>query len=246
MKSLLLFYKILIIMYRKPLISLLFILFVSAGFAQVKPFRFGVRVAPSLGWLSPDSKDYSNEATLPGFSWGFMADITLTQNYFIRTGFSIDYQNGKLSYPHKVLVDEVTSTYAEGTLYRKYNLRYLEFPLVLKMRTNQFGKTAFFGEIGFGASMNLKAKGKDEFIPDDGNPPQESEGDIKDDIRFFKGSMIVGAGLEYFIDESTSIVTSLSFNNGLTNILDGNNDVDESVKERATLYYFQLNIGILF
>ena len=58
--------------------------------------------------------------------------------------------------------------------------------------------------------------------------------------------MIVGAGLEYFIDESTSIVTSLSFNNGLTNILDGYNDVDESVKERATLYYFQLNIGILF
>ncbi len=233
-------------MRRILLISLIFLLLTGTGISQVKPFRFGVRVAPSLDWLSPDSKDYKNEATPLGFSWGFMADITLTENYFIRTGFSLDYLNGKLSYPHQVLVDEVTNSFATGTLYRKYNLRYLEIPLVLKMRTNKFGSTAFFGEIGFGASMNLKAKGKDEFEPDDGSSPMESEGDIKDEIKFFKGSMIVGAGLEYFIDESTSIVTSVTFNNGLTNILDGKNDIDASITERATMYYFQLNIGILF
>ena len=233
-------------MRRTLLVTFLFLVFTGTGISQVKPFRFGVRVAPSLAWLSPDSKDYNNEATPLGFSWGFMADITLTENYFIRTGFSMDYLNGKLSYPHQVLVDEVTSTYAAGTLYRKYNLRYLELPLVLKMRTNQFGKTAFFGEIGFGASMNLKARGQDEFRPEDGSAAQESEGDIKDDIKFFKASMIVAAGLEYFIDESTSIITSVSFNNGLTNILDGKNDIDASVTERANMYYFQLNIGILF
>lgn len=228
------------------MISLLLLALAFQASAQVKPFRFGVRVAPNLAWLSPDSEGYENEGVVPGFSWGFMADITLTENYFIKTGFSIDYLNGKLSYPYEMATDEYMPALIQGRLERKYNLRYLELPVTLKMRTNQFGTTAFFGEIGFGSSMNLKARGKDEFIPDDGSSPVESEGDIKDEIKFFKGSLIVGAGLEYFIDESTSIVTSVTFNNGLTNILDGNNIVDESIKERASLYYFQLNIGIIF
>ena len=227
-------------------LSLILLTVIMNGFSQVKPFRFGVRVAPNLAWMSPDSENYDNEGAPLGFSWGFMADITLTENYFIKTGFSIDYLNAKLSYPHKILVDEVASIYQEGHLERKYNLRYIELPLTLKMRTNQFGSSAFYGEIGFGSSFNLKARGKDEFFPDDGSASRKSEGDIKDDINLFKGSMIVGAGMEYFIDESTSIIFALTFNNGLTNILNGNNDLDESVKERANMYYFQFNVGIMF
>lgn len=214
--------------------------------AQVKPFRFGVRVAPNIAWLSPDTKNYENEGIQMGFSWGFMADITLTENYFIKTGFNIDYLNSKLSYPFEMTAGDVMPVLIEGTLERKYNLRYIELPVTLKMRTNQFGNMAFFGEIGFGAGFNLKARGKDEFIPNDGTATTKSENDIKDDVSLFKGSMIVGAGLEYFIDESTSIVTSVNFNNGLTNILSGEDMIDPSQKQRANLYYFQLNIGILF
>jgi hypothetical protein len=175
-----------------------------------------------------------------------LADITLTENYFVKTGFSIDYLNGKLSYPDQLLIEDVPPIYTSGTLQRKYNLRYFEIPVTMKMRTNQFGKMAFYGEIGFGTSFNLKAKSEDEFFPEDGSPSNQSENDIKDEINLIKGSMIVGAGLEYFIDESTSIVSSLTFNNGLTNILKGENSIDQGIKQRATLYYFQLNIGIMF
>lgn len=230
----------------KYLLLLLIFTITLNGFSQVKPFRFGVKVAPNIAWISPDSRDYNNEGAVPGFSWGFLADITLTENYFIKTGFSMDYLNGKLSYPHQLIVDEVTGTYVQGTLNRKYNLRYLELPVTLKMRTNQFGKTAFFGEIGFGTSFNLKAKSQDEFVPQDGTAPIDSEGNIKDDIKLVKGSLIVGAGIEYFIDTSTSLIASVTYNNGLTNILDGTNAIDTGVKQRATLNYFQLNIGILF
>ena len=216
------------------------------GFSQVKPFRFGVRVVPNLAWLAPDSKDYTNDGTMPGFSWGFLADISLTENYFVKTGFNIDYLNGKLLYPHQQLVNEEDPFLTTGQLSRKYNLRYLEIPLTLKMRTNTFNKTAFFGEIGFGTSLNLKAKSKDEFMPDESQNALTSVEDIKDEVAFVKASMIAGAGIEYFIDESTSIITTLSFNNGLTNLLKGNNSIDESIKQRATLYYFQLTVGIMF
>ena len=223
------------------------LIFISLnGFNQVKPFRFGVRVAPNIAWLSPDSKNYENEGAVPGFSWGFLADITLTENYFVKTGFSLDYLNAKMSYPHQQIIDDIVSAYTLGTMQRKYNLRYLEIPITLKMRTNQFGKMAFYGEIGFGTSFNLKARSQDEFFPEDGSPSDQTENDIKDEITLVKGSLIVGAGLEFFIDESTSIVTSLTFNNGLTNILKGENSVDTSITQRANLSYFQLNIGIMF
>lgn len=227
------------------LISLLTLL-CFGGFTQNKPFRFGVRAAPNISWISPESKDYNNEGTKLGFSWGFIADVTLSDNYFIKTGFSMDYLNGSLSYPHQMMLDDAISVPTQGTLYRNYHLRYLEIPISLKMRTNQFGKTAIFGEVGFGTSFNLKARSEDEFVPDDGGSPIESDNDIKDDIALVKGSLIIGGGIEYFIDKSTSLVFSLSFNNGLTNILSGNNDVDPSTKERANLHYFQLNLGILF
>jgi hypothetical protein len=112
------------------------------------------------------------------------------------------------------------------------------------MRTNQFGQFAFYGEIGFGVAFNLKAKADDKFTYD--NNTLESEVDIKDEITLVKGSLIVGAGLEYFIDESTTIVTSLIFSNGLTNILNGDTTVDPIEKQRGNLYSMQLCIGIMF
>lgn len=231
-------------MHTRVIPILLIILVSSHVSGQVKPFRFGVNVAPNLSWLSPDSKDYTNEGVSPGFSWGFMADITLADNYFVKTGFNLEYLYGKLSYPYQMEI--VPAEPDTGTLTRKYNLRYLSLPLTLKMRTNQFGNKAFFGDIGFIGGVNLKARGIDEFDPDNGGATVETENDIKDDIALFRGELVVGAGMEFFIDNSTSIVTSLSFHNGLSNVLKGNNTVDPSVKERANLYRFQLNIGILF
>jgi len=228
----------------RTLFTIIFIFSLFLGHAQVKPFRFGVKVAPDLSWLSPDTKDYENDGSAFGFTWGFMADITLTDNYFIKTGFNMDYLGGELKYPHQMALaageDPVT-----GTLYRKYNLRYLEIPLTIKMRTNKFNKTAYFGEIGFGGAFNLKAKAKDEFTYG-GQTTPEVENEIKDEINFMKASLIVGGGIEYFVDESTSLLFSLNFNNGLTDILKGKNTINTDLKEKAVLYFFQLNVGVMF
>jgi len=213
--------------------------------AQVKPFRFGVKVAPNMSWISPDTKDYEYNGMSMGFSWGFLADITLADNYFVKTGFSIDYLNAKLKYPHQMVITPSDPDTVVGTLDRKYKLRYLEIPLTLKMRTNQFGEFAFYGEIGFGTAFNLKSKSDDKFVYNNDIELETSE-DIKDEISFIRESLIVGAGIEYFIDESTSLVTSINFSSGLTNLLSGETSMDPGVKQRGQLSYIQLNIGIMF
>jgi hypothetical protein len=223
----------------KIFLILLFSLIIFQGFAQEKPFRFGFKVAPNLAWITPDSKGYENDGSVLGFSWGLLADFSLAENYFIKTGFSMDYLNSKLEFPYQI------DTNNAGTMNRKYNLRYLEIPLTLKMRTNKFGRIAYFGEIGLGTAFNIKAKSQDVYTSDFGIVT-ESEEDIKDEIALFKESLIVGAGLEYFLDESTSLVFELSFSNGLTDILADYNTRYPDVKQNGILYYFQLSAGIIF
>jgi hypothetical protein len=233
----------------KPFIIITFILITVQGTTQVKPFRFGVKVAPNLAWISPDTEGYENDGVKAGFSWGFLADIALTENYFVKTGFSIDYLNAKLRYEEQIKLTEDATSFTTGMMERKYKLQYLEIPLTLKMRTNRFGDFAFYGEIGFGVAFNLKAKAKDTFTYYDINTnknTREAESDIKDDIALVRGSLIVGAGLEYFIDESTTIITSIVFSNGLNTILTGNTSIDPSVEIRGQLYSLQLCIGIMF
>ena len=221
-----------------------FILFGNIAISQVKPFRFGFRVAPNLAWLSADAENYESDGASVGFSWGFVSDVTLTENYFVKTGFNINYLNGKLTFPYETILGSDTIPTA-GILTRKFNLRNLQIPATIKMRTNRHGNFAYFGDIGFAVSFNLKAKAKDTFAY--GNETTEWEvKDISDNIKFAKASMIVGAGLEYFFDNSTSLFLEINFNNGLTNILKGNNTVYPDVKQKAFMYYFELNVGVLF
>ncbi|MCD4735470.1 MAG: PorT family protein [Bacteroidales bacterium] len=231
------------------LIGLVIILIIPAiSYSQVKPFRFGFKISPNLAWISPDAEGYEANGSSFGFSWGFLSDIAITENYFISTGFGVDYLGGKLKYPYQgsISTDTIIQT---GDMSRNYKLRNLEIPITLKMRTNQFGKIAYYGQIGFGTSFNLKSKADDDFSyyeNDQKYSEKKDDVDIKDDIKFMRSSLIFAAGIEYFLDESTSLVGGLSFNSGLTNILKGENTVDPNVKQKGSLYYFQLNIGILF
>lgn len=227
-------------MKRKLFLITIILLIGFQTFAQLKPFRFGVKGAPNIAWISSETKDYENDGPVVGFSWGFLADITLMEHYFIKTGFNFDYLNGRLILPFENLSDSIS-----GSLHRKYNLRYLEIPVTFKMRTNQFGKFALYGHIGFGAGFRMKARSQDELYNENGSLVLEEENDIADELTLVRGSLIVGIGTEFFIDESTSIILDLTFNNGLSNILKGENSQNLE-EQKGYLHYFQLNIGVMF
>lgn len=229
-------------MKHKIILITLFVLFGFQTFAQLKPFRFGVKAAPNVAWISADTENYENEGPVLGFSWGFLADITLMEHYFLKTGFNFDYLNGKLIFPFEDLNDSIS-----GSLHRKYNLRYLEVPLTFKMRTNQFGKFALYGHVGFGAGFRIRATSQDELYDENGNNPfmLNDKNDISDELTLVRGSLIVGVGTEFFIDQSTSLIIDLTFNNGLSNILKGENTKTREA-QKGYVHYFQLNIGVMF
>ncbi len=238
----------------------------SSGFAQnTKKFRFGLKGCPTLTWLKPDTKisdsqaaafaalgletkEYTSEGMIFGFSYGFIGEFTLADNYSFVTGIDITYNGGKLKYPHKQNINDTIPTF--GTMNRKYVVKYIEIPIMLKMKTNEIGYITYFGQFGFGTSVNISAKAKDEYeykTTGDNETVTNEDVDIKNDIRFLKESLIIGLGIEYSLGGTTSVIAGINFNNGFTNILKGKNDIIKpEIEEKAISNYLEINIGILF
>jgi hypothetical protein len=196
--------------------------------------QFGIKAGPNIGWIKPDAINYSSEGSVVGFNWGFISELNIATNYAINSGFNVAFNNGILKYPH---IQESDT----GILQRKYNLQYLEVPVCLKMRTKQIGYITYYGKIGIGVSFNLRAKSKDIF-----NVEPEVKTEIQDEIIFMRESLIVGAGLQYSLGGSTSMMFEIVFNNGFSDFLKGKNSVDPTVKQDAISNYIEFNLGVIF
>ena len=225
------------------------VLVLQFAFSQIKPFRFGLKVAPNVGWISPDSDGYEKNGTSAGFSWGFIGDFSITENYFFSSGFNVTYINGNISQPHtEAIINNGDTTKYTGTLQRKIKFRYIDLPLTLKMKTNKFDAIQVYGQIGFSVGFNLKAKSDETFSYKVGSEYMSTNNtsDISDEITLVKGSLVLGGGMEYFIDNSTSIVAGITYYNGLSNIMKGYNTAYPSTKQKTFASYFELTIGIIF
>lgn len=221
-------------------------LFLSTGlFAQSDKYKIGVKIAPNIGWVKPESKHISHERNALRFGFGLVADIHFTDNYAIGTGLNIFQMGGEVSYH---TLREGDNGQEIALLSRSYMLQYGEVPLTLKLRTNEIGYITYWGQFGLGLGVNIRATANDELdyqftnenaTINDPNPWISSDRetsvieneDIKDDISLFRASLIIGAGIEYNLSGGTSILAGVTFNNGFTDILRNNglqvNEADE-------------------
>ena len=208
--------------------------------AQYKSVIMGVKVAPNLGWLKTDLDGYNSEGVVPGLNWGLIADFYFAENYALSSGFEVSFHNGKISYQ-----DNYDGT--DGLLNRKYRLKYIDIPVLIKMKTNEIGNFRFYGNIGVKPGVRIGSRAKDSFSSLSG-PAVTSTKDwhnIDSQTRLLRMSLVIGAGLEFPIDNSTSIVAGLNFINGFSNVLKGKNDVT-GVSHKAIPNAIELMLGVTF
>ena len=224
------------------IILVLTFLCVLSASSQQKPFVFGFKAGPNIGWMKPDARGYESDGIKGGFSWGFIADFFLMENYGIATGFDVIFLNSGLKMPHMEVDGGETLT---GTLHRKYKLKYIQIPITLKMQTKEMGKFRIYGQIGLGTGFLIGAKADDEFIQDTGETTN-TENDIYDDISFIRSSLILGAGVEYSLGGSTNLLAGFSFDNGFIDILKGQNTLDPTINNKGYVNYVSFIVGIVF
>lgn len=217
--------------------------------AQLKTsdFQFGFRIAPNFGWLKPDADGYDFKGLRLGFNWGFVAEYRMNENLRLQSGFNVLMNGGKLEYPHEIVTSTSSGTLVEsGTMLRRYNFKYIEIPVIVKMTTNEIGYFRYFGLIGLGTGMNIAAKATDEFsITNPVDRLVKSEPKIKSSTRFLREALILGLGAQYNFSGNTDLVFGINFNNGFTNVLKGSNKVT-GVQESAISNIIELNIGVMF
>jgi len=160
---------------------------------KLKNSRMGLYISPSINFIQTDS-DHTETNSNPGVVYGYALEVSLNENHYLESGFSITYKGGG-----------ITENLIGGNTNTDYKVQYISLPLFIKMRSRQIGYFNYFARIG--PSINFKIK---DMI--------SSETKAKGaaiDIAIFLGA-------EYSLGGKTSIEGSLFFNNNITNAI--NND----------------------
>jgi hypothetical protein len=130
-----------------------------------------------------------------------------------------------------------------------HNFQYIEVPLSIKFKTNQFGykKWNVWGKFGAALGIHLNAQTK---ITEEVGGTLISEKDINTDNAFtlFRGAILVGAGFEYSIIGKTRLIGGVLFNNGFSNILKEDLNLKAPTKQEdvGRLKYIEIVIGAMF
>lgn len=219
--------------------SLLFIcalFFVKTTNAQDhRDFRVGFKISPGINWVKNKTNNVLADGSGIGFSFGLMGDFRLADNYFFSSEILVTSMSNRV----KLKTDSVYML-SSGDSYKnisyKYNLKYLEIPLMFKFVTKESNGIRYWGQIGLApgflignnatilanpALTSTKNFPTDEkYIANDAENNRFDFTTHSDDINLLRASMILGAGIEYNLSGNTSFYTGLRFNNGFTDILD--------------------------
>lgn len=231
------------------LLTVCMVLFAGTLLGQYKPFRLGFKASPTLGWLNANDVGMKSEGVSIGFNGGFVAEINFTENYMILTGINYNYSKGKLSYSKGKLSYQDTDTRPSQYKYdvnQAIKFQYIDIPIALKLRTNEFGICRFFGLMGINSSFCFSAK-SDKIMTCKNESKEIKKEDVRNDFTLMKESLMLGIGTDIRVDKSSFISVGLQFHTALNNIAkfkyyhEGNER-----KAKTTLSYFELQIAFMF
>ena len=225
------------------LLAALLLTSISTAQNEGRAARFGIKLAPNMGWVKPDVKDLKGAGATIGYTFGLMGDFMLGENgnYAFATGLLLNNIGGKFTYPSSVAgVKDLESS---------VKLRYIEVPITLKLKTNEIGYMTYYGQLGVSAGFNIRAKADIETLDLNNDVVLMEDEDVADDVSLFKAALVVGAGFEFNFSGNTSLLVGVTYNGGFTNLYDGFEYTDvngNKTKVKATANYIELSLGVFF
>ena len=197
-----------------------------------KKFRFGLVLNPNISWLKPNTSGYTKEGSKFGFSYGLSTEFFLAKNYLFSTGLIVNSLGGEISY--EGVYEDNSGINFPSEVTQEFNIKYVEIPLTLKLRTNEIGYMTYYGN--FGLKTGIKYKSSSDFTyVDISNSPKLEKINTASSVFFLNTWLVIGAGAEYRISGNTAISLGVSYNNGLINTLDFKTNEIDPVTQKAAL-----------
>ncbi|MEN8203981.1 MAG: porin family protein [Bacteroidota bacterium] len=195
--------------------------------------KFSIHVDPQFAWFSSDENHIQNEGSILRLQYGLQMDRFFEENYAFTLGFGVSKLGGNLYYSDSTsfISKEDSLFFTPGQTVR-HTIQYLDFPLGLKLKTEELGYATFFLQIGFNPMINISAlaTSKDEVYD------KES---IRESIHIFNLGYHAGIGVEYRLGGSTALIGGIRWTSGLT-------DISSQDDSNITTKSISIHLGILF
>ncbi|HQV74931.1 MAG TPA: porin family protein [Flavobacteriales bacterium] len=210
-------------------------------------FRLGIKLAPNLSWIRADTKGVKSDGSKVGYTFGLMTEFPFgaNGNYRFATGLMLNNIGGKVVESFAVDTLGVTTSVENSS---SVNLRYIDLPLTIKLMTNEIGYMRYFGQLGFDAGVNIRAKGDAQRITTSLNRTTDqklTDVDFKNMVSPVKLGLVIGAGFEYNFSGGTSAMVGVSYHSSFTKLLE--KDFYENITGGKTYAdYIELCLGVYF
>ncbi len=206
--------------------------------AQERSLKFGVYSAPSINWLKSQTSGLEVVSNSVSLNYGLITDFQLPGNdkYYLSTGINLQNYKYQLSYPGASLTS--AGIIVNSSIAQELNLSYLEVPIGLKLRSDEIGYSHLAGWFGFGTGFRLNSGYQQTEKFTEAGSEKELVANENDANSFTKGSKLnikIGGEYERRITGETYFVAGVTFENGLTNILEGNMFVLNATESAADL-----------
>lgn len=219
---------------KRFILSCFLIAIVITGYSQ-KHIRLSFIGDPSVNWMRTSNSVTEHGKPILGYDFGLNADCYFSEDerYSILTGIQISNTGGEISY-HSNSGFPFSRITLPALSKIKYQIRYVEIPLALKLKTDQFNRARYWGLFGLSAMVNIASKGTS-------NDGTLKKANINDEVNLFNLAMNVGIGFDYDIGGNNSVTTGLIFQNGLMDVT-----TDNTFSDRTIINSLKLKIGLIF
>lgn len=219
----------------------------SSSSSDFRSVRLGIRFAPGLSFNSSDGKNnlrsVNNDGTEARLSGGLNADFFFAENYAFSTGLWYTIRRSAFT---NLPAGPAGQTALSGK--SEYNLQYLQFPVALKLYTNEVSTDMrVYFQLGGTFDVKLAEKEKDR---DSNYLWMSSESQNKNVYKPVDVSLLLGSGIELQMGENTTFFGGLTYNRGLINVMNSNlkdnNDEGYSKNLKSLNSLLSLEIGLKF
>ena len=217
---------------RQIIVALLF-LWAGVSLQGQTNIKLSVHADPQISWFSSDKAAVDPDGSRFHLQTGLNVDFFFAENYAFCAGFGLNNLGGSLLYADSTLfVSNEDSIFVMPGQAVRHKLQYLDFPVGLKLKTEELGYMTFFLQLGLNPMININATGNTE----DGILDQET---IRETTRLFNLGYHASLGVEYRLGGNTALIGGLRWSAGLT-------DVTENDKANVSVRSVSLHLGVLF
>ncbi len=212
---------------------LIFVILFTITRVYSQGFEIAVYTEPQLSWITSDGSEISNDGSVLNLNTGIEFNIYFMESYAFTLGLTMNNSGGKLLYNENIAFGEEGNYHlvSAGSIV-KQNLRYLSFPLGLKLKSEELGYTSFYFHGGLIPMLRLKANISSETL-------DYNRLNISSNINFFNLNYFAEVGIEYRLGGNTALIAGLKWSAGFTDVT-SNDFVNTNLNSAG------LHLGILF